>query len=163
MATIQFNGKTYNSLEEMPAIERQAFEQLSAIFVDKNGNGIPDFMEGDLAQNILAAVASSVHIDGRNDQELSGIPPELRDKVQVAIRKLSELGLVAEGVSMNSRPYSPPTAPEPMAVSRPFVSREYSPVIQEEKAPNLAIWVLFAFGGLACLVMAAAAVFVFIQ
>ena len=47
---IIFNGKTYNSLEEMPANERQAFEQMQQIFVDANGNGIPDFMEGDISR-----------------------------------------------------------------------------------------------------------------
>ncbi len=50
MATIIFNGKTYNSLEEMPANERQTYEQIANMLVDKNGNGIPDFLEGDLVQ-----------------------------------------------------------------------------------------------------------------
>ena len=52
---IMFNGKTYNSLEEMPANERMAYEQMQKIFVDANGNGIPDFLEGDIAKNVMTA------------------------------------------------------------------------------------------------------------
>jgi len=39
---IIFNNKTYNSLEEMPANEREAYESMFKIFKDENGNGIPD-------------------------------------------------------------------------------------------------------------------------
>ena len=31
---IIFNGKTYNSIDEMPVNERQAYEQMSQIFKD---------------------------------------------------------------------------------------------------------------------------------
>ena len=42
MPTIHFNGKTYNDLTEMPAIERQAYEQLMSIFKDEDQDGVPD-------------------------------------------------------------------------------------------------------------------------
>ena len=57
---ILFNGKTYNSLEEMPAKERQAYEQIRKIFVDANGNGIPDFLEGDIVKNVITAFTSAI-------------------------------------------------------------------------------------------------------
>ncbi|MFZ6026246.1 MAG: hypothetical protein ACOYYS_00905 [Chloroflexota bacterium] len=50
MATpIDFNGKTYFSLEEMPPDVRQAYQQVTAIFSDQNQNGIPDTLEGTAA------------------------------------------------------------------------------------------------------------------
>ncbi len=38
MPTIDFNGKTYKSIEDMPAAERQAYENTST-----NGNGRSTF------------------------------------------------------------------------------------------------------------------------
>ena len=59
MATIIFNGKSYNSLEEMPEKERKAYDQMMDIFADKNGNGIPDFMEGDMVASTSAPYSTS--------------------------------------------------------------------------------------------------------
>ena len=39
---INFNGKTYNSLDEMPPEARQAYEQAMALLADQDGNGLPD-------------------------------------------------------------------------------------------------------------------------
>ena len=47
MSKIEFNGKTYNNIAEMPATERRAYEQLMAAFKDENQDGIPDIFQGD--------------------------------------------------------------------------------------------------------------------
>jgi hypothetical protein len=91
---IMFNGKTYNSLEKMPANERQAYEQLQQIFVDANGNGIPDFLEGDVAKKVITAITSAVNYDGRVYNSLDELPPEARQKVQDAFAKLNEMGII---------------------------------------------------------------------
>ena len=91
---IMFNGKTYNSLEEIPANERQAYEQLQQIFVDANGNGIPDFLEGDVAKKVITAVSSVVNYDGRTYNSLDELPPDTRQKVQDAFAKLNEMGII---------------------------------------------------------------------
>jgi hypothetical protein len=91
---IMFNGKTYNSLEEMPANERQAYEQLQQIFVDANGNGIPDFLEGDVAKKVITAFSSVVNYDGKVYNSLDELPPETRQKVQDAFAKLNEMGII---------------------------------------------------------------------
>jgi hypothetical protein len=91
---IVFNSKTYNSLEEMPANERQAYEQLQQIFVDANGNGIPDFLEGDSAKNVITAITSAVNHDGKVYNSLKELPPETCQKVQDAFAKLNEMGIV---------------------------------------------------------------------
>jgi len=40
------NGQTYNSIEEMPPQVRQAYEQAMSVLADRDGNGIPDILEG---------------------------------------------------------------------------------------------------------------------
>ena len=86
MATIIFNGKSYNSLEEMPEKERKAYDQMMDIFADKNGNGIPDFMEGDMVQKVLAANSTSINISGATYHSLDELPPELRQSVDKAFK-----------------------------------------------------------------------------
>ena len=145
MPMIVFNGKTYNSLDEMPDNERQAYEQVANMLVDKNGNGIPDFLEGDLAKNITTVFTSSVNINGKNYNHVDELPPDMRAKVQGAFEKLSELGIVTK------IPLPDVQADQnPMPVSEPFVSREYNPVIQEEKT-NPQLWVMIGIGLMLCL------------
>ena len=48
MPDIHFNGKTYHDIAEMPAMERQAYEQLMAIFKDEDQDGTPDIFQGDV-------------------------------------------------------------------------------------------------------------------
>ncbi len=92
---IMFNGKTYNSLEEMPANERMAYEQMQKIFVDANGNGIPDFLEGDIAKNVMTALTTNVvNYGGKVYNNLDELPADARQKVQDAFAKLSQMGIV---------------------------------------------------------------------
>src|SRR5215208_6713527 len=93
MATIIFNGKSYNTPDEMSAADRAAFEQLAGLFVDKNGNGIPDFLEGDIVKNVSTAYSNIVSING-NMVNASERPEEMRARVQDAFQKMSEMGLV---------------------------------------------------------------------
>ncbi len=86
---IIFNGKNYNSLEEMPANERMAYEQMQKIFVDANGNGIPDFLEGDVAKNVMTAFTSVINYDGKVYNTMDELPAEARQKVQDAFAKLN--------------------------------------------------------------------------
>ena len=93
---IMFSGKTYNRLEEMPANERMAYEQMQKIFVDANGNGIPDFLEGDIAKNVMTAFTTNVvNYDGKIYDSLDELPADARQKVQDAFTKLNQLGIVS--------------------------------------------------------------------
>ena len=91
---IVFNGRNYNNLEEMPANERQAYVQLQQIFVDADGNGIPDFLEGDTARKVITAVTSAVNYDGKVYNSLDELPAGTRQKVQDAFAKLNEMGII---------------------------------------------------------------------
>ena len=64
MTKIIFNGKTYDTPDEMSATDRAAFEQIAVMFGDKNGNGIPDFLEGDIIKNVSTAYTNIVNING---------------------------------------------------------------------------------------------------
>jgi len=153
--TIIFNGKTYNSVEEMSANERQAYEQVANMFVDKNGNGVPDFLEGDMVKNVMTAFASSVNVNGQTYNGIDELPPDVRAKVQGALGKLSEFGIVTK---------TPPTTQieQPIVTSSPLVSREYNPAIQEEKS-NPLIWILIGAALLLCLAVAVIGIFFFTQ
>lgn len=162
MPTIVFNGKTYNSVEEMSANERQAYEQIANMLVDKNGNGIPDFLEGDLVKNVMTAFTSSINVNGQNYNGMNELPPEVRARVQGAFEKLSEFGVVTKDSPMMQAQASQ-VGQEPVFTSRPLVSREYNPAIQEDK-PNPMIWIMLGMMVLIiCVAAVAVGVFFFLR
>ncbi len=164
MPMIIFNGKTYNSIEEMPANERQAFDQLSTMFVDKNGNGIPDFMEGDMVQNVVAAYTSSINVNGRNYGNMTELPDDMRARVQGAFEKMAEFGIVTKTtppVMMQTNSMS--MEQKPLVVSKPFIPQQVNPAIQEGSGSNTFVLVLGGIVLFLCLIIAAIAVFYFIQ
>lgn len=135
MPTIVFNGKTYDSIEDMPAYERLAYEQVSQILVDKDGNGIPDLLEGDLVQNVLAARSTGmqVNVNGKVYHTLEDLPPDLRQSVDGAFRMLSKMGMLANPPAMEDPPSNRPQQVE----SRPFLSTQASSVIEEDKGSGV--------------------------
>jgi hypothetical protein len=156
---IIFNGKSYNSLEEMPANEREAYESMFNIFKDANGNGIPDFLEGDIAKNVTTAFTNVVNYDGVAYNNLDELPPEAREKVKAAFVKLNNLGLIA-GMPMGAAAHPRPPAFEPaFKSSKPLLQQE--PVIEESGSRNWLI--ILGFLGLTLLCAAAFAVYMFMK
>jgi hypothetical protein len=45
-AQITVNGKTYSSIDEMPPDVRKQYARAMSLLADKDGNGVPDIMEG---------------------------------------------------------------------------------------------------------------------
>ena len=151
---IVFNGKTYNSLEEMPANERTAYEQMQKIFVDANGNGIPDFLEGDIAKNVMTAfTANVVNYDGKVYNGLDELPADARQKVQDAFTKLNQLGIVSG---------TPPAQKEPFD----FAFQPSKPLLQQEptgigRTRGLLLIIAIAVALFICAI--GAALFLFLQ
>jgi hypothetical protein len=102
---IVIDGKTYNSVEEMPPDVRQKYEAAMRALGDANGNRIPDAFENvniladkdkngvpDIVENLVAgqAVVNSMKIivDGKEFNSLEGLPPEVRAKYEAAMSKL---------------------------------------------------------------------------
>lgn len=162
MPTIHFNGKTYNSLEEIPEHERQAYQQLTGMFVDKNGNGIPDFLEGDIVKNIsnIYTAASSIRFDGNTYNNFNELPPDVQTKVQTAFNQMAGMGLISQN-DFEEHASKHTVHNEPYVKSTPFVSREYKPVIEEESSSNFKTWLIAGIAIMACLGAMAVAVFLF--
>ncbi|MBL8051185.1 MAG: hypothetical protein JNM46_08185 [Anaerolineales bacterium] len=160
MATIVFNGKSYNSVEEMPLEARQAYEQIANMLVDKNGNGIPDFLEGDIVKNISSfyTAAKSINYNGAVYSNINELPPDVQAKVQSAFTKVADMGLIPQG-DFEQHASKHTVHNESHIKSTPFVSREYNPVIQEDKSPNIMIWLLVGIGLMICLGIVAVAIF----
>lgn len=169
MATIIFNGKTYNTPEEMSAAERATFEQLTGLFVDKNGNGIPDFLEGDIVKNVTTAYTNIVNINGEM-VNTSDMPEEMRAKVQSAFQKMSELGMVqnpsapmmAHAGHIGSDHVAPQSSQ--FTTTPPITSQEYAPTIQEGNRPSVLQWILLGAFLFFCLMIAVAgAIYFFLR
>lgn len=153
---LQFNGKTYNSPEEMPARERAAFEQMRKIFVDADGNGIPDFMEGDVTRNVITAFTSDVNSNGQIYSDLEDLPQDIREKVQKAFEVMQRLGIATPEV-MQGAPARQPAFEPAFQPSKPLVPQE--PAIQESSRTRGAIIISFLAVMLICAVGAMAALF----
>lgn len=148
---ITFNGKSYNSIEEMPANERQAYESMFQIFKDENGNGIPDFMEGDMVKNVMNAFTSNVVYNGKVYTNMDELPPEARQKLNDAMGKLNQLGVVTNVPAAQTRqPFDPAFKP-----SKPLIPQE--PVIEESR--NWVVIIGFLAALLVCAVGIAIGIF----
>ena len=93
---IYFNGKEYNSIEEVP-------EEFRHFLKDDNKNGLPDFVENIFGKNLAGAmnnptVQKFVFKDKIFDK-LEQIPPEEQQKVR---EKMEKLGLSPSSYSSHS-------------------------------------------------------------
>lgn len=139
---IIFNGKSYSKPEDMPASEREAFNQMQKIFVDANGNGIPDFLEGDMVKNVMTAFTSNVNFQGKVYNSLDELPEPARKKVQEAFAKLNQLGIV------NAADLTPPNATQSdLAFQRSEPAVQAGQLMNEEN-PNRWLIVVSALGGM---------------
>jgi hypothetical protein len=160
MPKIIFDGKTYNSVEEMPALQRQAYEQLSTMLVDKDGNGIPDFLEGDMVSNVITAYSRKFSMDGTVYNNVNELPEDVRDQVKSAFEKISKLGIVPAATTQ-SNPFQ--AGQTPHFASQPIASQEYPSVIQDGGGSKILPWVLAGIVLFFCLAIATVGVFYFLQ
>lgn len=124
---ITFNGKTYDSLEQMPPDIRQAYESVMQVLADKNQNGVPDLFEG--AVNAQATRARIV-FNGQVYEHLDQLPPEAREKYEKMMgqwdkdhngipdfaERIATMGLPSAPASTSSLPPSEPTFSQPTAI-----------------------------------------------
>ncbi|MEN9561770.1 MAG: hypothetical protein RIR73_14 [Chloroflexota bacterium] len=151
MPTIIFNGKTYTDINDMPADERQAYDQMSSIFLDKDGNGIPDFMEGNIAMNVMNASTSGFVVNGNTYASLNDMPEDMQSKMRSAFDTLANAGLVSKStfVQMAEAKSAPASQPAPQP----------STVIEEERGGNT--FTLILGGMVLCFALAAIAMAIF--
>lgn len=172
MEIISFNGKTYTSIEEMPADQRAAYEHVMDFMQDKNNNGIPDLFEGDAIQKMIKmAGTTQVIVNGQQAQSIESLPPEARAKFEKAMVKLSQLGIFPQGTQglsqqppQNSfQPASPVfTQSEPAYTSsQPLVQSTPTAISEDTKSRTGVIIAALAVFFLCALTLAA--VFVFLS
>ncbi len=100
---IVIDGKSYNSVDEMPEDVRQKYEQALSLMKDQNSNGVPDGLENILADNNrdgipdiientrgapIVKAALKVLLNGQEFHSLDDLPPEARAKYEQAMSKL---------------------------------------------------------------------------
>ena len=146
METISFNGKTYNSLEEMPADQRAAYEQVMAFMKDENNNGIPDMFEGDVIQKMIGLASTRIIVNGQEVQSVESLPPEARAKFDKAMLKLNQLGILPSGTSETQEFLSQPTpqiAPsEPVFMQSPSFVQSSPSAITEDTGPRFGVIII---------------------
>ena len=155
---IEFNGKTYASVEEMPPDVRRAYEEVLKMFADKNKDGTPDFLqEGTTTtkKEVKMVVSSSITVDGQTYASVEEMPPDVRQKYEEAAAKLQNLMGAAQGMGSASDafPHQQQISVEAKEEISPprqgTATRAPAPVMQEERPSTpaliaLAILVLLA-------------------
>ena len=133
MPQITFNGKTYNDLVEMPASERQAYEQLMAHFKDENQDGIPDIFQGDVVSNIIQAFASTnIVVDGKQVGGFGDLTQEQRIRLEKGMSMLQKMGIISEMPNLDGGIH--PSHPEAMPVWDDAEIRPSKPLFQQASA-----------------------------
>lgn len=137
---IVFNGKSYNSVDEMPPEAREAYEKIMGIFTDKNQDGMPDLFEGFTgtdARNLnVQANTTTIIYEGRQYSSIDELPPEARRRYEQAMGKLDRnrnmIPDFLEGISPMNQPTQetvpdkpPRTPPQPASRS---IEPESTPV-----------------------------------
>ena len=133
MPQITFNGKTYNDLAEMPASERQAYEQLMAHFKDENQDGIPDIFQGDVVSNIVKAISTTnIVVDGKQVGGFRNLTQEQRIKLEKGMGVLKKMGIISEIPNLDGGIH--PAHPEAMPVWDDTEIRASKPLFQQASA-----------------------------
>jgi hypothetical protein len=85
---ITINGKTYGSVDEMPAETRAQYEQVQAMLADRNHNGIPDIAENPQAHaTVISQVSTSTRriVNGREIPGDQALPEEVQSLIGGAL------------------------------------------------------------------------------
>jgi len=144
---IHFNGKTYNDIAEMPATEREAYEQLISIFKDEDQDGTPDIFQGDLVGNIIEVVKKTSG-DPEGAAALEQMSPMMRARISKGVAKLYELGLISGSPDLPEEwPFSaskqvPTWEDAEIRPSKPIIPSPSA--IQEDSASRLGVILILA-------------------
>ena len=99
---VVIDGKTYNSVNEMPPDVRQKYDEAMSSLKDANGNrileafenqniladqdkdGIPDMLEDLTSKNVVMS-SMKIIVDGKEFNRIEDLPPEVRAKYEQAL------------------------------------------------------------------------------
>ena len=117
---IVIDGKTYNSVNEMPPEVRAKYEQAMRGLQDDDRDGTPDIFEAAMpAPKTVLSGGMKFVVDGREYNRIEDLPPEARARVRIDYRadarsarlEPSLVRLALRNLLMNATLYAPPETP----------------------------------------------------
>lgn len=87
---IFFEGKQYDSAEELPPEARNKYEQAMSKLKDENKDGVPDVLENVLPMGTTTLQTNKIVFDGKMYDSPEQLPPEAREKYEQAMSKLAD-------------------------------------------------------------------------
>ena len=78
---IVIDGKTYNSIDEVPEDVRKKYEQAMNSLKDENRNQIPDAFEN-MSSNVVVLEDMKIIVDGKEFNSLADLPPNVRARYE---------------------------------------------------------------------------------
>jgi hypothetical protein len=169
---IVIDGKTYNSVGEMPPDVRTKYEQAMRsikdadqngmpdtfdninVLGDRGGNGIPDIFEN-LSSTQITSNSMKFIVNGKEFNALEDLPPEARAKYEKAMRAMNKnrngIPDFVEGMVEKAQQTSSPQNAPVLAPPRPSKPINTSPTISPDTSNG---WGLVLAGGLLLLVCA---------
>ena len=88
---ITINGREYSSVDEMPPEVLAIYEKSMSMLADRDGNGIPDIMEGGNVKitgganfKMVSAVSRKITVNGKNYNRFDDLPAEVQQKFREA-------------------------------------------------------------------------------
>jgi len=181
---IVIDGKTYNSIEEMPPDVRQKYEQAMQSLGDANDNHIPDAFENinilvdkdkngipDVLENLVAgqAVVNSMKIivDGKEFNGIENLPPEARARYEAAMGKLdaNQNGIpdFVEGMIKTTNQTTSSSTSFAVETPRSSAALPASPTITPDTSNGLMLALAGLFIVLLCIVAAGAVWYFFLR
>ena len=181
---IVIDGKTYNSVDEMPPDIRQKYEQAMRslgdgnknqipdafetmnIFADKDKDGVPDILEN-LAASHATVNTMKILVDGKEFDGLEHLPPEARAKYEQAMGKLdaNRNGIpdFAEGMVSNSNQNMMSVAGTVPGAPRRSTPLPVSPTATPDTSSGVPLVLAGLFIVLLCVVSAGAVWYLFLR
>lgn len=183
---IVIDGKTYNSVDEMPPDVRQKYEEAMRSLGDANNNRIPDAFENmnilvdkdkdgipDVVENLVAGQAvinnMKIIVDGKEFNGIENLPPEARARYEAAMGKLdaNKNGIpdFVEGMLNTANPNQtkPVAAGYPVEALPASTPIPVSPTITPDTSNGLMIALAGLFIFLLCIVAGGAAWYFFLR
>jgi len=155
---IVIDGKSYNSVDEMPPDVRAKYEQAMRNFKDSNQDGTPDMFEVSASKQVISNTMKYV-VEGREYNNIDDLPLEARAKYEQAMGVLDKnkngMPDILEGMfeGVNIPPQTPQNPPSTTS-QRPSNQIPASPTISPDTSNG---WLLVLAGiGLLALCVAGA-------
>jgi hypothetical protein len=157
---IVIDGRTYNSVNEMPADVRAKYEKAMKMLRDQNRDGRPDVFDVSSSTQVVSNTMKFV-VDGREYSSIEDLPPETRAKYEQAMSAVDKnqngipdfvedmMGRIPQGPAKTNT--SSATSPRPASRA----PQSASPTISPDTSNG---WMLVLAGGLLMLLCAAGAI-----